>query len=64
MISLLKFRKMLGALADQMSDEELEKLKTSLYETAQLAFEVYWVNKDGSKNPLGPLTAEAGRSTL
>jgi hypothetical protein len=35
-----------------LSESELEELRSSLYRFAQLAFEVYWTKKHGSKNPV------------
>ena len=35
-----------------LSESELEDIRLSLYESAQLAFEVYWTRKHGSKNPV------------
>lgn len=40
------------------SDEELEEIRVSLYEAAQLACEVYWTEKSGSKSPKGLLLCE------
>lgn len=41
---------------------ELEAIRDALYEHAQLAFDVYWEKKRGSKNPVRllppPATAE------
>lgn len=36
-----------------ISVKDLEILKTDMYEIAQLAFEVYWSKKHGSKYPVG-----------
>ncbi len=38
-----------------ISDEEIEALRSALYDSVQLAFEVYWAKKSGSKNPVGLL---------
>jgi hypothetical protein len=38
-----------------LSDAEVELLRTDLYEMAQLACEVWWHEKNGSKNPVGLL---------
>ena len=39
----------------ELSEADLSELQQALYDTAQLAFEVYWTKKHGSKNPLGLL---------
>lgn len=40
----------------QFSDTVVEEIRDSLYATTELAFEVYWMNRQsGSKNPLGLL---------
>lgn len=46
-----------------MSREELEELRTAMYEVAQLGFDIYWTKKHGSKYPVGLLTDqdESGR---
>jgi hypothetical protein len=38
-----------------LSDTEVEALRDALYEAAQLASEVYWSCKSGSKSPVGLL---------
>ena len=47
-----------------MSDSDLEELREALYDTAQLAFDVYWWKKHGSKNPTGALTLEDKEATI
>lgn len=50
MLTPEQMRKADPTLSDT-SDEELEELRTALYETAQLAFDVWWLRREGSKNP-------------
>ena len=58
MLSVEQMRKVDPELAS-LSDSELEALRSDLYETAQLAFDVWWTEKSGSKNPVRLLpTAE------
>ncbi|MDR3571873.1 MAG: hypothetical protein P4L81_06855 [Candidatus Pacebacteria bacterium] len=38
-----------------MSDEEVEALKADMYETIQLAYDIWWFRKNGSKNPIGSM---------
>ncbi len=43
---------------DSISDEEIESIRSALYDSAQLAFEVFW-GKNGSKNPNGSLPIDS-----
>jgi hypothetical protein len=63
MLSLEQMLKIDPSLAD-LSEEELRELQASLYETAQLAFDVYWRKKCGSKNPAGLLPKKKVDPTL
>lgn len=54
MLSLDRIRK-IGPEASRMPENELEELRTALYEFAQLSFDVWWAQKNGSKNPVGLL---------
>lgn len=47
-----------------VSDEDLEIVRSSLYEMAQLAFDVWNEGNGGSKYPVGSFTPEAHGSTL
>lgn len=38
---------------NDLSDEEVERVRADLYDLAQLAFDVWWERKQGSKNPVG-----------
>lgn len=51
------------SLAD-LSVEELEEVRASLYDSAQLAFDVYWTKKYGSKNPTGSFPSLKEGDTL
>ena len=55
MISVDKWRTLLST-ESSLSDNQVEELRNHLYATAELAFEVYWFDRNsGSKNPLGLL---------
>ena len=47
-----------------LTQEELEELRSALYETARLGFDVYRSRKHGSKYPTGSLTTEEKEATL
>jgi len=53
-------------LIDQdLTDEEIERIRVAFYETAQLACEIYWSDKDtGSKNPIGLLSSSNEVDTI
>lgn len=53
MISLSHCRKLIPD--EDVSDEELELIRNSLYESAELAWDIYKDKKYGSKNPFGLL---------
>tara|TARA_Y100000310_G_C20067415_1_gene527765 strand:- start:94 stop:282 length:189 start_codon:yes stop_codon:yes gene_type:complete len=46
MISLSKFKDLLGDEASEMSNEEIESVRTHQYEMAELAFGIWASNKD------------------
>lgn len=48
MISLRKMKELDPEL-EKLSDAELEELRRALYETAQLAFEVWWSEKQNPR---------------
>jgi hypothetical protein len=50
MLSNEKIKKIAPELSN-LSDEELEVLRIDMYETVQIAFEAWWLEKFGSKNP-------------
>lgn len=52
MLTLQKIRQIDPKLANK-SDAELEDLRLALYNTAQLSFDIWWAQKQGSKNPVG-----------
>lgn len=52
MLSLEKLREIDPSIA-HLSDTELEEIRASLYDSAQLAWEVYVAKKYGSKYPVG-----------
>lgn len=43
---------------------EVEELRQVLYETAQLASELYWLKRHGSKYPVGLFTDTAPKTNL
>ncbi len=47
-----------------LPETELVEIREALYESAQLAFDVYWSRKHGSKYPVGLLTPEIDSATL
>lgn len=51
MLSLEKIKEIDPTLA-HLSDTELEEVRIALYNAAQLAFDVYWGKKHGSKCPV------------
>lgn len=51
MLSLDQLRKIDPDLAN-LSDEQLTAIRADLYQTTQLAFEVWWLEKSGSKFPV------------
>lgn len=63
MLTLLELRKIDPELAN-LTDDELTALRADLYQTAQLAFDKWWTEKSGSKNPVGSSPEEPEVSTL
>lgn len=63
MISLQKMKQIDPELSN-LPDSELEEIRSSLYESAQLAFDVYWSKKLGSKYPVRLLTSPEDRVTI
>jgi hypothetical protein len=47
-----------------LSDADVEEIRDSMYEAAQLAFEVYWSRKYGSKYQVGSFTPSENEATL
>ncbi len=52
MISIEKLREAEPAF-NNITDEEVERIRELLYKFAKLALEIYIENREGSKNPLG-----------
>jgi hypothetical protein len=63
MLTLEQLRRTDPELRD-LPESELVEIRAALYESAQLAFEVYWSRKDGSKYPTGSLTAVEEQARL
>lgn len=63
MLSIEQMLKIDPDLAN-LSDADLEELRASLYESAQLAFDIYWAKKHDSKNPIGLLPSSEPDPTL
>ncbi len=64
MLSIEKCREYLPKDA-KLSDEEIEALRNALYDSVQLAFEVFWYDQNsGSKNPLRLLDGSQTRDTV
>lgn len=55
MLTLEQLRKTEPAFED-MTDEEVETIVRELYSSAEFAFDVWWNDKKGSKNPSGLLS--------
>ncbi len=62
MLSLEKLRKLDPSLND-MPDEQLEVIRASYYEIAEVAFDA-WYEEHGSKNPAGLSPTSIGSSKL
>ncbi|MBY0473238.1 hypothetical protein K2Q00_03085 [Patescibacteria group bacterium] len=58
MLSIEQMLKIDPSLSE-LSEAELEELRASLYETAQIGFDYWREKKGGSKNPIRSLTSEA-----
>jgi len=54
MLTLEKIRKIDPSLAS-LSDAEVLEIRDQLYELGQLAFSIWWVKKNGSKDPIRSL---------
>lgn len=64
MITIERCRALLSTEIE-LSDEEVECLRDTLYNTAKLAFDVYWFDSNsGSKNPLGLLSSIQSTDTV
>jgi hypothetical protein len=63
MISLSKLRRIDPQLAN-IPDKELEELRRSMYETVELAYDVWNMRREGSKNPVRSLTLPQDEGTL
>lgn len=55
MLSIKQMIKIDPTLAS-LSEAELEQLRADMYENVQLAYDVWWTRKGGSKNPVGSFT--------
>ncbi len=55
MLTLEKLRKIEPEF-NNMTDEEVEVIVRELYNSAEFAFDVWWSDKNGSKNPSGLLS--------
>jgi hypothetical protein len=63
MLTTDKCRALLGDAT--LSDKEIEVLRSALYDSVQLAFEVYWSDRNsGSKNPLGLLSSSKSKDIV
>ena len=54
MISLEKCKELLGD--ETLTEDDIEEIRDSLYESAQIAFEVFYADDIGSKNPVWSLS--------
>ena len=60
MLSLEKCKALLND--PSMTDKEVEVLRSALYDSVKLSFDVYY--NDGSKNPIGSLCDAANRDKV
>jgi hypothetical protein len=63
MLTPAQMRKIDPELA-KLSDAELEGIRATLYEMADLAFDVWWQEKGGSKSPVGSFHSPEKESKL
>lgn len=63
MLNFDQMRKIDPELA-HLSDTELAEVRLALYDAAQLAFEVYWGKKHGSKCPVRSFPSSEIGSTI
>ncbi len=63
MLSLEQLRK-LHPRPEEVTDKELQELGSAMAGLAQLAFDVYWHEKSGSKNPVGLFPPKEQGDTL
>lgn len=47
-----------------LSEADFQEVTTSLYLAAQLAFDVYWTKKHGSKSPVGSLPSDKNNGNV
>ncbi len=64
MISLEKLKRIDPSLSVKFSDEELEKIKSSLYELGQVLFDKWLKEKFNSKNLAALLTNEDNKTKI
>lgn len=63
MLSINELRKIDPSLYD-LSDEDLKEVAADLYALGELAFDVWWEEKNGSKNPFGLLTSDSKKDSI
>lgn len=63
MLSIESLRKIDPSLGN-FTEDELEKIKKSLYDLGQLIFEDWNTNRYSSKNPVGLLTKVSSKNTI
>jgi|CXWL01.1.fsa_nt_gi hypothetical protein len=64
MVSLEKFKQLIGTEALNYSDEELEDLHRSFYDLGQLMFDVWHDSKNVSKDPVGEFSIGKNLDTI
>ena len=52
MISLSKFKELLGEEGKDLTDEEIEAIRQAQYQFAELAFEAVWIKENNLENKL------------
>ena len=63
MLELNRLRKVDPDVVD-LSDTQLEEVRAKLYEVAQLAFDLWHLNRGGSKNLIGSFPSEDSGRTI
>lgn len=54
MISIEKFKKLLGSEAQNLTDEEIEQIRNSQYQLAEIAFDMWYKDKKDKKFAINP----------
>lgn len=52
MISIEKFKKLLGSEAQNLTDKEIEQLRNTQYQLADILFDMWWKDKKEKKEKI------------